>query len=303
MADRIAGLPILGRAARRDARGDQFPAHRAGCRARAAHDGPAPPDRGASALLFFTQPVAGGAMDICWALVAVMRLRPDIIRIALVAALCHGVLLVPWTLRNERMLGAPIITRSNFGLEFAIANFPGALERGDSFEGWSETGRTLHPNNAPGAQQRVREIGEVRYSRELGTRAWGWAASHPGAFLIGSLRLWMQFFMPPVWATHTADLLWVRILTAWMMSLINGLGLLARHRHGAPRPQGGAAALFHAVRFAALCAGAAGAALYLHSLSPAQLSRRGAAAGGLSVDACGDREAEGAERFRGSRCD
>lgn len=180
-----------------------------------------------SALLFFTQPVTGAAMDVCWAVVALVRLRRDAVRIALVSAACLGLLLVPWTLRNERAVGAPIVTRSNFGLEFAIANYPGALERGDSLEGWSETGHTLHPNNALAAPEPIRAIGEVRYSRELGARAWRWAETHPREFALVSLRHWGQFFMPPLWATHSADLRGVRVLTVWAMSVMNGLGLLA----------------------------------------------------------------------------
>ncbi len=122
-----------------------------------------------------------------------MRRRLGDVRITLL--LCAGILaagLLPWGLRNERVMGHFILTRSNFGLELDVGNSPGATGLSGSGEEAS-----LHPHDwAPSARQ-VQAMGEVAYMDAVSGRARAWIAANPAGFARLTLRRFAFSFLPP----------------------------------------------------------------------------------------------------------
>jgi hypothetical protein len=93
-----------------------------------------------------------------------------------------AVCLTPWTMRNMRVLGAPIYTRSNLGLEIDISNndLAGPLEPENYRNG---VYHAIHPLQNLQAAQAVRQMGEVAYNKDRLNRALTWIKSHPRRFL------------------------------------------------------------------------------------------------------------------------
>jgi len=91
---------------------------------------------------------------------------------------CVAVLMTPWLVRNQLVLGAPVLTRSNFGLELAVGNH-------DASDGHYNlaTAPKLHPHDFPDAARHLADVGEVAYMREMGDIAHRWIAAHPARFI------------------------------------------------------------------------------------------------------------------------
>lgn len=98
--------------------------------------------------------------------------------IALSAVACAG-LFGPWAVRNQRLLGAPVITRSNAGLELALATNSEMLGNRPHEDVFYEQLARIHPTANANAYRQVQAIGEVAYSRRLGDDASRWIKAHP----------------------------------------------------------------------------------------------------------------------------
>jgi FtsH-binding integral membrane protein len=117
---------------------------------------------------------------------------------ALISALMVVLCLAPWAIRNDIQLGAPIYTRSNFGLEFFLGNndqsSPLVLKN-------VALVYCCHPLVNAGEAEKVRQFGEVEYNKRLLARAKAWVRSHPRRF--GQLTLeriwytWMPYTPEP----------------------------------------------------------------------------------------------------------
>src|SRR4051812_13200126 len=96
----------------------------------------------------------------------------------LVVALC----LAPWAIRNRYALGAPIITRSNFGLELMVSNNDEATadQRANYLNG---VYARYHPLLNPTEAEQVKTLGEVVYNQQSSARAQAWIRAHPGRFI------------------------------------------------------------------------------------------------------------------------
>jgi hypothetical protein len=115
-----------------------------------------------------------------------------------------GVLVAPWAVRNWLVLGSVILTRSNFPLELAVGNYPGAEQ--------------MHPFIHLPAAERVAEVGEVAYMREIRERTVGWILANPTEFArLTMARVRSYFFPPPSVAG------WMPILGAGTKSVLLGV--------------------------------------------------------------------------------
>lgn len=154
-----------------------------------------------TAVTFFVSPTIGLAVDGCWAWFAFRRLSfPRIVQFAGICAAALALVVAPWMLRNQQQLGSPVALRSNFGLELAIANHPGAVSATDPTAAYSARFLELHPFGGPQGAARLRAAGgEVAYSRQLGAEARSWIAEHPLHFSALSLRHYGQFYVPERW--------------------------------------------------------------------------------------------------------
>lgn len=156
-----------------------------------------------AALVFFISPALGLACYLCAAIVAFERLSPwRIAAAAVIVVLALAAVVAPWAARNARVMGAPVILRSNFGLELALANHPAAVADG-GLDVFRARLAEIHPNANPPAFARLQAAGgEVAYAKALGTQAKSWIAAHPLAFVELSLRHLREFFFPPAWLWH-----------------------------------------------------------------------------------------------------
>jgi hypothetical protein len=103
-----------------------------------------------------------------------------------------ALLMSPWMLRNDIVLGSPVTTRSNFGLELAVGN-------NDASDGMFDlaTAPPWHPHDHLLAAQRVADIGEVAYMREMSATAYAWIAAHPKRFIELCLHRVVFLLIPP----------------------------------------------------------------------------------------------------------
>jgi hypothetical protein len=109
--------------------------------------------------------------------------RERVLRAAVSAGIVAAVVVAPWAIRNAVALGGFVPLRSNFGLELAIGNRPGA--DGHTYaSGFYD----LHPLGSPRERERVTGLGELGYMREKQADALAWMADHPGDFARLTLR-------------------------------------------------------------------------------------------------------------------
>ncbi|TXC70691.1 hypothetical protein FSB78_06890 [Sphingomonas ginsenosidivorax] len=148
----------------------------------------------------FVSPAVGLASGICWALFALTRLSPrEILLFATATVLATALWAVPWTIRNIAVLDAPIVVRSNFGLELAIGNHAAAVAPADPAVTFRDRLQAVHPYHGLTPYRRARTMGEVGYAKAVGRAAETWIAANPVAFLTLCGRHYRQFFLPEPW--------------------------------------------------------------------------------------------------------
>jgi len=184
-----------------------------------------------SAITFFVSPTTGLAVDACWAWLALRRLPlPRILAFAATAAAALALVLAPWMLRNAQVMGSPILLRDNFGLEIALANYPGALDPADPRAESQARMQAIHPYQNPAALARLRAAGgEAAYASGLGRETFAWIRAHPLDFARLALRHYRQFYFPDRWQgtlTNWSAFPTLRIEAIRLVSVLGLLGLL-----------------------------------------------------------------------------
>jgi MFS family permease len=118
----------------------------------------------------------------------------------LYAALLMGVaalVLIPWMLRNELVLGSPIFVRSNLGLELMLSNNDLASPDYQTNFVHGLFGR-YHPFANFDAQAEEIRLGEAGFQRERMEQAKSWIVSHPARFAQLTLERVGLFWFPPM---------------------------------------------------------------------------------------------------------
>jgi hypothetical protein len=168
--------------------------------------------------------IAAGA---CWAVFSLRRLSlMHCIQLGSMTVAAVALVIGPWAMRNQRELGAPILLRSNFGLEFAIANHPAALSDRAPDRVFAERIAQIHPYQTDAPPFRVRPGGEVAYSRALGSQTWKWVAAHPAGFARLCLRHLSEFYFPRPWQMSFSGWGGMRAPRVIVIGLVNLLGLI-----------------------------------------------------------------------------
>lgn len=104
--------------------------------------------------------------------------------------------LLPWVVRNEISLGAPIATRSNFGLELHVSNNDQASpdQRVNYIRGVYDR---FHPLQNEAEALKVRQMGEVPYNAAVLAQTKSWIKSHFERFLqLCAGRVFCFWFYP-----------------------------------------------------------------------------------------------------------
>ena len=180
-----------------------------------------------AALTFFVNPAFGigvyaaGALFM-WGRWPFLRL----VALGLVAAAILAAFVAPWAIRNGRVLDAPVLLRSNAGLELALANRPDAVDGRDQAARYFARLEEIHPHTSLAAYRRMQRAGgEVAYARALGAEARRFLAAHPAAAARLFARHIAQTFAPPAWAFDQLKQGWPGRIKAALAGLAALLGL------------------------------------------------------------------------------
>jgi hypothetical protein len=99
---------------------------------------------------------------------------------SMLAGLAAGVVLSPWIIRNAIVMGAPLVTRSSFGIVlFSSFNDGSPAQQQPVAEGTQDTWKRYDPMYSEVEIAEVRKYGEVEYSRRKAASAKVWIAAHP----------------------------------------------------------------------------------------------------------------------------
>lgn len=101
---------------------------------------------------------------------------------AAIQIVCVALCLSPWAIRNSYALDAPIMTRSNFGLELRVSNNNEATP--DQLMNYlSGVYDRYHPLQNQKEALKVKQLGEVAYNQEAANEAKSWIHSHMKRFI------------------------------------------------------------------------------------------------------------------------
>src|SRR3984893_2634851 len=87
--------------------------------------------------------------------------------------------LTPWLVRNYEVFGRFVFLRDDFGLQFRLGN-------GDGADGMSRV--YLQPNLNKLEFEKFQRLGELAYAADCKRLAFDWIRTHPGRFLLISLK-------------------------------------------------------------------------------------------------------------------
>jgi hypothetical protein len=148
------------------------------------------------------------------------------VRFVAVLVLVAGLVVSPWPIRNEIVLGRPIWAKGNFGVMMRNSYHPGAR-----WDVWGvEDYIDKHtPTRRPEEALKVKAVGEVAYDKAALREAIEWIRSNPGitAWLLAQRTFF--FWFPPGRNP-------VFIGLEWIFTLVSMIGLYLlyfRHRAGA----------------------------------------------------------------------
>jgi hypothetical protein len=125
------------------------------------------------------------------------------IGVALVMTVGLAIFVAPWGLRNERVFGRLILSRSNFPLEHALGFHPGAVDAADPAADFVARGKAIHPyTNDPVSPARAEfaRLGEIAYMDKLRAETAAWERAHPIDTVRLAVRHLVEFWLPPSWS-------------------------------------------------------------------------------------------------------
>lgn len=144
---------------------------------------------------------------------------------ALLTCVAFAAVLAPWVVRNERVMGAPVLTRDNFGVEL----YESTLESNDGFP-W---GTTVPLWTGDRVYQEYVRLGEIRFAKMRGEEARARIEARPGRIAKWTLDRFLFFWdgTPHAVNGHRARE-YLRQLSYSFLSLCGllGLGLMLRRR-------------------------------------------------------------------------
>jgi 4-amino-4-deoxy-L-arabinose transferase-like glycosyltransferase len=140
------------------------------------------------------------------------------------------VTILPWLIRNERVLHQPVVFKDGFWLEVCVGNVNNTLHWWDGSE---------HPSGSARENAQYEGLGESNYMAAKHRRAIGYIAAHPGAYMLRTLRhalfMWTGFwsFDPGYLQQEPLDPPNICFLTLLSLLSITGLYCMFREGRGA----------------------------------------------------------------------
>jgi len=162
---------------------------------------------------------------IVWPEVRAWRLARGTVVGVVLTCVAFAAVLAPWVVRNVRVMGAPVLTRDNFGVEL----YESTLERNDGFP-WGTTVPLW--TGDPEYRQYVR-MGEIAFAKMRGDEAKTRIAARPGRTAKWTLDRFLFFWdgTPHAANGHLANE-FLRQLSYCFLSVCGllGLGLMLKRR-------------------------------------------------------------------------
>ncbi len=125
--------------------------------------------------------------------------------------------MLPWAVRNEIMLHKFILTRSNFPLEFALGNMPGA---NDGLTGnMEEFVSHHHPSFSKEAAQDMARLGEAQFMQDIATLSYSYVWAHPAEFARLTLLRIRYLIIPSIRMVYWHPLIGAPVILASLMVL------------------------------------------------------------------------------------
>lgn len=186
-----------------------------------------------NALLFFISPQLGVAGYVCLGLLALRRIPPRRwVGTGALAVAALAIFIVPWAIRNEQLLGKPILLRSNLGLELALAFHPAAVD-GNGKSTFEQRYTAIHPNVTDQGYARMKAAGgEEAYAEQLGQVTKTWMEAHPVDVVRLGLRHLVEYAFPPAWVLQIfsddplrpRDYFWLAMTWFYSLAALGGCG-------------------------------------------------------------------------------
>lgn len=158
--------------------------------------------------------------------------RGAYVKFAAIAGLCVAVLLAPWTYRNWRALGSPVIGRDNAGIELRVSNndYAGPSEHRNFDHG---VYHRYHPLQSVAEARKVLVMGEIAYNKAATAEAKAWIATHPRRFALLTLERaqWFWFYQDaPDFTSVRQTLATLKATTIALFTLCGLIGLVYLYR-------------------------------------------------------------------------
>jgi 4-amino-4-deoxy-L-arabinose transferase-like glycosyltransferase len=153
------------------------------------------------AFLFLLSPAVGLAGYGALAILALRRVKARYwIALMALAVAIAAIVSLPWALRNQQQFGRMIWSRGNFGIEFALGTYPGAVSPHDPAAAFRTRLAEIHPFRSDQAYASMQSAGgEIGYSDALAEQTWRWVSAHRAQAAHIWLRHLKEFYFPPAW--------------------------------------------------------------------------------------------------------
>jgi hypothetical protein len=142
------------------------------------------------------------------------------VQFLVVMGLVMALVISPWPIRNQRVLGKPIWAKGNFGIMLADSYHDGAgwgVQNNDDYI------QATSPTRQPSEALKVRAMGEVAYDDARKAPAIEWMKAHPGEVArLMVLHTWAFWFPPGRNVLHTAF--------EWSFTLVAMFGVALLYR-------------------------------------------------------------------------
>jgi 4-amino-4-deoxy-L-arabinose transferase-like glycosyltransferase len=142
-------------------------------------------------LAALTNPVLVGIVPFAgvWLWVQLSRKRKRAWAAIGIGLIAMVVTILPWLIRNERVLHQPVVFKDGFWMEVCVGNVNNSLHWWDGDQ---------HPSGSARDNAQYERLGELNYMAAKRDRAIAYIATHPGAYALRSLRhaifMWTGFW-------------------------------------------------------------------------------------------------------------
>ena len=132
-------------------------------------------------------------VGLVWLMAAIYHYKASAMKFSLATLAVSLAVLAPWAIRNEVVLGSPIFSRSNFGLELWIANNDvAAANYGDNDESHNRYQPFINASEAV----QLSKMGEAGYMHQRLNWATAWIEQHPQHFAALTADRFFHFWFP-----------------------------------------------------------------------------------------------------------